>query len=143
MTTLAQPIRQTNVRKLTALIVWWGSVYTTLLFLVSLGTPVSSITVIFAAIIQASLTALESSVWRGRPDALAFLTLVFDALVNAAGIWSQVKRLPQTQLWAMLVDVGAPQTLSMGALFVFAVAVGIVLAYAPEAIWNGGGNRNV
>jgi hypothetical protein len=136
MTTTTLRMEPTNTRKLTAIIVWFGAVYTTMLFLGALGLSVGVWSVLFAMIVQGALTSMESRIWQGKPDVLTGIVLAFDTIINAAGVWQYVKRIPSTNVYAMLKDLGAPAEVSVYALGAFALAVGVILAAAPEIVWG-------
>jgi hypothetical protein len=118
-------------------VVWLGGVVTTAMFLSSFVRLDGLLLLAVAAGVQATLTAIELSFWRGDRNGITVGVMVFDSAINAAGLWPMVRNIDQSNLWWFLVDVtGLAPTMSPAIAGILALIVGFVLAAAPELIWK-------
>jgi len=130
-----------SARRWAASIVWCGAVWTTSLAVVTVAPAAPTVVHILGAaiVIQTALTAIESEIWNGKPSFFSMLVLGIDTLINAGGTWAWISRVDATPAWTMLVDaLGAPSQLGDIPKFAIALALGVLLAYAPEGIWRSG-----
>ncbi len=135
---------QGNLNKLAAIVAWLIGCFTTALFI---GKAIGGAWLLAAAlafVAQGLLTLAERPLFRliwgrgGRFTLLAMLSIGIDALLNAAGVYPFVSKLAATDLGAMLVEVFKVQpAVDPISAFVIAVVIGIVLAGAPEGLWEG------
>lgn len=141
-----------NGFKLSSLITWGIASYFTSEFLTQLGSGISVWGGLLPALLlQLLFTAFERPIWvrmrlfrrkktkdiSSEISLFSIAALIFDTLINAAGIWLWVMSLPQTDLWQMLAATTYTKpTMSAQVAFVIAVCGGIFLAAAPEELWN-------
>jgi hypothetical protein len=135
-----------------ALCIWACGVYTTWLLIVALmGTPpdvftiaafLSSSAFLPAALVQATLTRLESKCWTGKGKLLAKVALALDVLTNAGGLWQWTQNIPSAPQMVALTEMISSVTgvtFGYGALVtvLLTLIVGLLIAYIPEALMRG------
>lgn len=87
-------------------------------------------------------TAIESSIWTGKYHLLALIVLLADILINVGGVHPIVAGIDQTDFWKVTAATWSlPAELPDKAIYGMDFFVGLILAYAPEAIWRVGNNR--
>jgi hypothetical protein len=133
--TLIQDEPLLTPRRVVAAIIWAGACGTTALFLQSIGIDGIWLGILTIAI-QSVATLLESRAWRGSPDIISIIAIICDVMINTTGIWQHIKLLPTTELWAMLVELGATNNPSITTLFLIGLIIGLLLAVAPEKVWE-------
>ena len=124
-----------------AAFIWWWGLGNTSAFLGELRG--AEVALIWAAGVQALLTALESDFFGGRRGSrLAQIALAADTLTNVVGVWVYIPNIPQTGVYRILATVvPLPAALDAGApRFVVAVVAGALIAWAPEALWKSASN---
>lgn len=122
-----------------AAFIWYWGLGNTQAFLSDLLAP-TTVGLLWAAGVQALLTALESDFFGGRRGSrIALGALVLDTLTNVVGVWLYVPNLPNTRVYQILNSVfpALPDQFDSGApRFVVAVVAGVLIAWAPEALWK-------
>jgi len=142
-----QPVerrRPLNASRIAAIGAWLIGVFTTWLFAnKAMGGNAWFLALMLALAAQSLLTLAERPLFRliwgrgGRFTLLAVLSVVIDALLNAAGIYPYIGRMADTDLGAMLVEVfNVKPAVDPISAFVIALVLGIVLAGMPEGLWE-------
>lgn len=128
-----------NGNQAAGIVVWLISAWATALFAKQIGIE-ESVSYIIGIGIQFLFTRAELPVWRkqGYP-VLGIVVALFDSALNAVGVWPYIRdNFGNTELWRMTVDVtsSASNEPTLAVRVVFALAVGIAVAAAPEYFWS-------
>lgn len=93
----------------------------------------------FALVTQALLTQGQRRIWRGKPTLTSIGMVIIDVMLNAGGIYPYALRLGNTSPALMIADVfNIPSDVGpIGAMMV-AIALGVLIAAAPEELWTKG-----
>ena len=123
--------------------IWWWGLGNTNAFINDLVAP-ATVGLIWAAGVQALLTALESDFFGGRRGSrIAQLALATDTLTNVVGVWVYIPNIPQTRIYQIISEnvVTLPAQLDQGGpRFAVAVVAGVLIAWAPEALVKSASN---
>ena len=124
-----------NGNKIAAALAQLGSFATTWLFIRALG-YVGADGFAIAVVIEFILTAGKFSLLHGRGDVLGGVSVLFDTLLNAGGLWPIVQKFGATPSAVMLSEaLGlATEMRALPALF-FALVFGFLLSALPHWLW--------
>lgn len=125
-----------------AAFIWWWGLGNTNAFLGELLAP-AEVGLVWAVGVQALLTALESDFYGGRRGSrIAQIALATDTLTNVVGVWVYIPNLPNLRIYQIISEnvVSLPGTLEGGPRFAVAVVAGVLIAWAPEALWKSASN---
>jgi len=123
--------------KIAAMLAWCGAVYTTYLTVYSLqsGTP-WMISIVVALVMQFVLTMAERPIMQGRPGFFTIVVFVFDAVINAGGVFPMLRNVGKTPTAQMIAASGTPATVEVWPAILISLVVGGIIAVAPEALWR-------
>jgi hypothetical protein len=123
--------------KVAAVLVWFGAVYTTYLMIASLqpGTPLAIILPV-AFGMQFVFTMAEKPIMTGRAGIFTYAVFLLDALINAGGMYPALANIGRTPTAQMLASAGTPSDVGAWASVLLAIAMGCIIAVAPEALWK-------
>jgi len=123
--------------KVASVIVWFGAVYTTYLMIASLqpGTPLS-IAIGVAIALQFVFTMAEKPIMHGRAGIFTYAVFLFDALINAGGLYPALANVGKTPTAQMLASAGTSPDVGSLAGVILSLAIGAVIAVAPESLWK-------
>ncbi|NJK32101.1 MAG: hypothetical protein HC927_06620 [Deltaproteobacteria bacterium] len=124
--------------KASGLAIWCFGLYFTFEFVASMGFSfVAALAV--SAVLQVTLTATESFLWKRQVNAATIGALVVDAALNFLGMWETFKKIPATPSYQMLAgDFGLPATPPLIALVVVCLAASLFVARVAEPLFLGG-----
>ena len=137
--------REVPWNRIAATAAWLGGVVTTYLFFQAAMPELHMlIALALAGMLQWILTLAERPLWRallkrggGKFASVALVVTLFDALLNAAGIYPFTSRLAQTDLGRMLSEVfGVQASVGSQPAFMIAFLAGLLVASLPEALWE-------
>ena len=141
----AQPERAPATRrrsglefKFAAIAVWIGACFTTYLALAALQPDVPWwILAIAGVAIQGTVTVIELPMWRRKGfNWLSLVVLVGDVFVNAGGLFPALANVGNTPTAKMLQAGGVPADTGALPTILLALALGAIIAAAPEALWQ-------
>lgn len=123
--------------KVASVLTWCGAVYTTYLMVASLqpGTPLW-LMVGVAAVAQFIFTRAERPMIVGRAKPFTWAVFCFDAIVNAGGIFPLLVNIGKSPPAQMLAAIGVPPEVGGVTTVLLALALGGIIAVAPEALWR-------
>lgn len=132
---------QINPHKIAAIIAQLGSFATTYGCILALGGQGYTAFWI-AVVVEFLLASAKSLVFSSRKagaDALGWIAIAADTLLNAGGIWPMVKVLDNAPTWIMLKESMQLQG-EIGRLpaLIVALVLGYLLSVAPHRLWKGG-----
>jgi hypothetical protein len=121
--------------KIAAVLAWLGAVTTTYMMLTGLqpGTPIV-IAIPIALVVQFVFTMAERPILSGRPGIFTIAVFVFDALINAGGVFPWLKNIGRTPTAQMIAAAGTPATVEAMPAILISLVVGAIIAVAPEAL---------
>lgn len=125
--------------KIAAGIVWCAAVYTTYLTVNSLLQPTPPplyIAIGLALLGQFVFTAAERPIMTGRAGWITYIVFAFDALINAGGLFPALANVGKTPTAQMFAAAGTPADVGTYAGILLALAIGAIIAVAPEALWR-------
>lgn len=92
---------------------------------------------IVAFAIQAILTKMESGVWRGNYNIPGIVSLFIDSWLNFGFLYPALQNLNQWDSYQQaVIAFGFPDNPPTLLLGILAMAIGAVIAIAPEYIWE-------
>ena len=118
-------------------LIWLGAAYTTYLMVASLqpGTP-WRISLIVGVVVQFVFTICERRVMRWPPSVFGAIVFLFDAAINAGGLFPMLRNVGQTPTAQMLAASGVAPTVAVAPALLLSFVVGAIIAIAPEALWR-------
>lgn len=131
--------------RIASIAAWLFGVLFTYLLLIAVAPDVSRLVLLtLAAVAQFLLTLAERPLWRwalrrkgGKLVAFGLLVTLFDAAINAGGIYPYVPRLASSDLGLMLIEVfHLEPNVSQPAAAVIAMALGLLVAGLSEYLWE-------
>jgi hypothetical protein len=139
MTVRSHELTQEPIRwnKLIAVVIWVLGVGTTYVVVADLGLG-GVLGIAVALLVQLVLTRLESPAWRGERNMVAYAAVALDTLVNIGGTWTVVKELHTVTPVRAISEMFGAGVGPVTGVIAFAVCsvLGLLLAAAPETIWN-------
>jgi hypothetical protein len=115
-----------------------GSFATTWMFISALGVTGLAgfgVALVTEFILLASKTVVLSG--ESRSDAIGWIAIISDAVLNAGGLWPFILRVDQTPSWKMLVDALTLEgDMRKVPALVITLVIGFVLAVAPHRLWR-------
>lgn len=126
------------LNRVAAVVLWGAAVWTTWLLVASLNpTAPVWLNIAIAVGCQLIMTRMERPALQGRRSTLSWVVLGFDGMINAGGLFPVMLRAGETPPARMIIAAFQlqPDVSAMAALFL-ALALGFVLAAAPEAVWH-------
>lgn len=131
---------QINPHKIAAVVAQIGSFATTYGCVLALGGK--GYTGFWIAVVVEFLLAVSKSLVYGSrkgADALGWIAIVADTLLNAGGIWPMVKVLDNAPTWIMLKEsMGLEGKIGSLPALIVALILGYLLSVAPHRLWRGG-----
>jgi hypothetical protein len=119
--------------------IWWWGLGNTSAFLSELLAP-AVVGFSWAVGAQVLLTALEADFFGGRRGSrVAQLALAADTLTNVVGVWVYIPNIPRMRIYQIISEhvVTLPAQLDEGGpRFLVAVVAGVLIAWAPEALFK-------
>lgn len=124
-------------RKLAAIAAQLASLYTTWLFITSLGGS-DLLGIGLAILVEWLLFEGKRAVLGGeRGAAMGWLCIGVDALLNAGGLWKVVLQLDSTESYKMLAQsLGLGGEMRLLPALLIALGLGVWLSLAPHDLWR-------
>lgn len=125
-----------TVNKGGAVIVWLFGAWATGAFLGQLGVA-EPVNFFIGAGIQFLLTKAEAPIWQGDRNLIRIVALIFDSMLNAAGVWPYMRNLGSTSFWVMVSEwIGSSGEPNMITRAIVVLVVGLLTAIGPEVLWE-------
>lgn len=129
-----------NGHKIAAILAQIGSFATTYGCILALG--ITGYTGFFLSVgaefLLAAGKALVFNSKKDRADAVGWIAIGLDTLLNAGGLWPYAQHLDKTPVWVMLVQsMNLQGELAKLPALIITLALGYLLSVAPHRFWRG------
>jgi hypothetical protein len=120
-----------------AVIVWLAGAASTYLFIAAaLPDAPAWLAALVAGAVQIVLTVGERGITRGRLSFVSIVSIAFDTLLNAGGLYGPMQRLDSTPVGVMLADVTGSASGGGMVTLGLCILLGALIAMAPEELWR-------